>query len=99
MNAYVYCAALFCESCIAPTLVDLEPSEDSGEYPQGPYSNGAGEADTPQHCDACKVFLENPLTPDGEEYVREALTEATGDAEVLRTWAEFYDYIDVESEA
>lgn len=43
---------------------------DSDAYPQGPYPDGGGESDTPQHCDACGVFLANPLTDDGRAYVR-----------------------------
>ncbi|MFN0317543.1 MAG: hypothetical protein ACKVQA_21165 [Burkholderiales bacterium] len=45
---------------------------DSSEYPKGPYDEGGGEADSPQHCGGCREFLENPLTPDGMEYVRDA---------------------------
>src|SRR6516164_8054322 len=51
--------------------------QESDYYPQGPYANGGGEADSPQHCDACGVFLENPLTPDGTRYVRSSSTLAT----------------------
>lgn len=48
-----------------------ESSYDSDEWPKGPYPDGGGEADTPQHCAGCHEFLENPLTSDGYEYVRE----------------------------
>lgn len=48
-----------------------ESSYDSDEFPKGPYLDGGGESDTPQHCGACHEFLENPLTDDGLEYVRE----------------------------
>ena len=44
-------------------------SWNSHHWPQGPYPDGGGEADTPQHCDTCSVFLENSLTDDGREYV------------------------------
>jgi len=70
---YVYRAALLCEDCASPKMYCLEyvnmvmggrwplPGwQDSTCYPQGPYSNGGGEADSPQHCDACGVFLETP---------------------------------------
>ena len=53
-----------------------ETTYDSDDYPKGPYANGGGEADTPQHCDECQLFLENPLTSDGVAYVREAIAEA-----------------------
>lgn len=48
-----------------------EGSYDSDDFPKGPYPEGGGEADTPQHCDSCHEFLENPLTSDGMAYVRE----------------------------
>ena len=69
--------------------------QESDYYPQGPYANGGGEADSPQHCDACGVFLENPLTPDGTRYVLEKLVEhardGSGSAEVLKQWADHYN--------
>lgn len=71
MKAFIYQAALLCEACAKKTSDKLTPSADSDQYPQGPYSYGGGEADTPQHCDQCGVFLENQLTDDGVEYVRE----------------------------
>ena len=73
-----------------------ESDYDSGDLPKGPYPNGGGEADTPQHCDGCGVFLGNPLTTDGERYVIEQLVEhardGRGDAEVLNTWGSFYGF-------
>jgi hypothetical protein len=42
-----------------------ESDYDSDELPKGPYGNGGGETDSPQHCDACGCFLQNPLTTDG----------------------------------
>jgi hypothetical protein len=72
-----------------------ESDYDSDDLSKGPYANGGGEADTPQHCDACGVFLENPLTPDGYQYVDEAIQrhaiDGWGDREVLKTWAKFYE--------
>ena len=41
----------------------------------GPLPDGGGEADTPQHCAHCGVFLENPLTQDGVKYVVEYIDE------------------------
>lgn len=85
----MYCAALYCEDCgedirkqldaegKAPADRDDESSFDSDQYPKGPYGDGGGEADTPQHCDSCGLFLENPLTPDGDAYVREKAKEYT----------------------
>ncbi len=103
MDAYIFQAALLCEDCAADIKTRLAANaaeEDSDRYPQGPYSNGGGEADRPQHCDSCHVFLENELTGDGYDYVREALEDnrdsARGNPEVLKEWSDFYG-IDVES--
>jgi hypothetical protein len=72
-----------------------ENDYDSEDLPKGPYSNGGGQADTPQHCDGCGVFLENPLTTNGNRYVNEKLTEhardGSGNAEVLEQWAKHYN--------
>ena len=74
-----------------------ERDYDSDDLPKGPYADGGGEADTPQHCDGCRQFLENPLTGDGLTYVEDAirvsltserLTGATNEAVV--EWANFY---------
>ena len=68
MDVYVFQAALLCESCGEAICAKLNRNGvdsdrvDSDSFPKGPYGNGGGEADTPQHCDACGVFLENPLT-------------------------------------
>jgi hypothetical protein len=63
MNVYMYKAALYCEDCgkairqqldraeKTPDNVNDESSYDSDDYPKGPYPNGGGEADCPQHCD------------------------------------------------
>jgi hypothetical protein len=75
-----------------------ESDYDSDDLHKGPYADGGGEADTPQHCDGCRQFLENPLTGDGLTYVEDAiraalttkrLTGATNDAVV--EWANFYN--------
>lgn len=102
MDAYIFQAALQCEPCAMETrstltaLHNYGPDDwplDSGDWPQGPYPNGGGESDGPEHCDRCGLFLENPLTSDGEAHVKEELEFADGDPEVLKVWAEFYDYI------
>jgi hypothetical protein len=111
MNAYVYQSALLCEECTLivckdktvpgkPVLlpVDLDTNTyDSDTYPKGPYPNGGGEVDRPQHCDHCGVFLENPLTADGYEYVKQSMSIATlrvpYPKETLShsVWAPFYN--------
>lgn len=88
MNAYIYAADLYCDACgetiradihkagKAPANPDAESTYDSSDYPKGPYANGGGESDSPCHCGACGVFLENPLTRDGVEYVRGEIARA-----------------------
>lgn len=82
MNAYMFNAALLCEACAKRIRAEieaetgasaqlLETGTDSESYPQGPYANGGGEADCPQSCDQCGLFLENTLTPDGDAWLRE----------------------------
>jgi hypothetical protein len=78
-----------------------EDREDSDSYPQ--YVNN-DESDCPQHCgnhSACSnyiqlsdgsrigCFLENSLTTDGEEYVRNAHDERH--SEVTEMWMNYYD--------
>lgn len=102
MNAYIYNADIYCEACgeairnemananHAPENWDDESSYDSGEFPKGPYPDGGGESDCPNHCGACGAFLENPLTTDGMNYVIESLqTEPSG--ELVNQWAEYYE--------
>ncbi|GAF74579.1 unnamed protein product [marine sediment metagenome] len=117
MDVYIYAADIYCKQCgeaireritregTAPADLDDEVSYDSDEFPKGPYSDGGGEADCPQHCgsgpdclnaieldDGSKVgaWLENELTTDGVEYVREAIREG---GEVAELWADYYlDY-------
>lgn len=77
---------------------------DSNHFPAGPYPNGGGEADCPQHCDcgpdclsplklpngkAVGAWLENPLTADGVAYVQEKLRDAS-ESPVVQFWAEMY---------
>jgi hypothetical protein len=106
VNAYVYQAALLCEDCgqekreeldasgKAPADPSDESSYDSGEYPKGPYPDGGGEAGSPRHCDACGLFLENPLTADGDKYLLDTVVrhfrDGTGNREVLGEWIGYY---------
>ena len=104
MLAYVYQADLYCEDCANAIKAELgficeglsEYTFDSDVYPKGPFP--AGDSDTPDHCGACGIFLENSLTGDGEEYVKDSIRVGTGDPEVLATWKEFYSYLFPEEE-
>lgn len=108
MEAYVFQAALYCRDCGEALVRDLrdrgaEDTGDSDDFPQGPYPDGGGEADTPQHCDngtqcvAAEIiggrrvgaFLENPLTSDAEAYVRQSLADTPG-SPLVRFWVEHY---------
>ena len=94
MDAYVFQAALLCSACAKVVMgrkhgQNARDLEDSDCYPQGPYSDGGGEADCPQHCDHCQAFLENPLTSDGYKYVRKEWN-ACG-CSVTDLWRDFYE--------
>lgn len=82
MDTYIYQADIYCEECAQKisNKIMVKPEKifdtrnlkglSSDEFPHGPFPNGGGEADTPQHCGNCGLFLENALTGDGECYVR-----------------------------
>lgn len=94
-NAYIFQADLICESCahdLKKALKDVgkEDTGDSGDWPQGPYPDGGGQADGPVHCGGggdcierinlgsgivVGQWLENPLTKDGLEYVAEKIAD------------------------
>lgn len=108
MKAYIFRAELICHDCAAdymrhnvkPDHVDMadESTFDSDEWPKGPYANGGGEADTPQHCGHCGTFLENPLTSDGASYVRRLAEpfkypDTSGD---VATWSEIAERADAD---
>lgn len=96
MEIYIYCADIYCKKC-GKSLIDNEVKDlnktntgDSNDYPQGPTE--AGEADYPQHCGDCGVFLENPLTSDGEDYVRECIADKPNNV-AMQEWIAYYDYL------
>ena len=87
------------EDCAYSALADEwdwdESSYCSYQMPKGPYPDGGGEADTPEHCGGCHVHLENDLTPDdGYSYVGEAIQafaeSGAGQGEVIREWLNAY---------
>lgn len=96
MDVYMYQADLICEMCGRSKLEELSTFDegrfkgrDSDHYPQGPYPDGGGEADCPNHCGVCGIFLENPLTEDGVEYLKECIAD-TPHSPVVQLWAEHY---------
>lgn len=99
MDVYIFQADIYCDDCgrdIQAGLekaVPLDERDDSDRYPQGPYGDGGGEADCPQHCGACRTFLYNPLTGDGEKYVVEKVRSGEGDTEILTQWWNHYSHL------
>jgi len=104
MDIYIFNADIYCAGCGDRMQSETEipigaDFQDSTTFPQGPYPNGGGEADTPQHCGDCDIFLENPLTSDGEQYVTESFEHEKkmgikdGTARAVNIWADFYDYL------
>ena len=91
-TVFIYQAELLCTDCGNRTVERLEQANvfDHGDSDGFPQEEIVCESDTPDHCAGCGVFLENPLTPDGVAYVREALRAGTGDSETLATWRAFY---------
>lgn len=101
MDVFIYCGDIECESCAVDRIRELQSRDvadngDSDTYPQGPYPNGGGEADMPQHCGSCGLFLDNPLTSDGETFVRDAFGEyveiGRGALEVIGEWKLAYSW-------
>ena len=76
-DAYMYNADLICEDCGNKIVEQLEKkgienTGDSNDFPQGPYSDGGGESDVPQHCKVGRLWARiysdylrdcRPLTP------------------------------------
>jgi hypothetical protein len=104
VDAYIFQSDIYCDNCATDIKADLIRSgaadghePDSNSFPQGPYSEGGGEADCPQHCGHCRTFLDNPLTGDGETYVRDAFREfvetGRGNPAVLGEWKQGYDWV------
>jgi hypothetical protein len=78
---------------------------DSDDYPQGPFESSLEESDSPQHCgqrDDCinaesypglnkgvGLFLENALTTDGMDYVKNVVKANPNDT-VAQLWGKFY---------
>ena len=103
MKVWMYKAALWCDECMRLTKWMIEKPAgynlhdehtwDSDDYPKGPYESDGIHADSPDHCYNCGRFLESRLTTEGNNYVLEAVTSGHGDASVLATWRDYYDYL------
>jgi len=64
--------------------------------PKVQFLTGGGEADSPQHCDNCQVFLENELTTEGYNFVKGMIgryihNKQEGNLDTLKEWIDFYD--------
>jgi len=109
MYVYMYNADLYYEECgcsiqdrltkegKAPANPDDQFSYDSGDYPVGPYPNGGGDSDSPKHCGGCGVFLENPLTSEGERYVGRLYLESLQTGKMSPTLAEWIAYYEMDA--
>jgi hypothetical protein len=89
---YVYQADKYCEDCAIQRQEGLnangvQDDGDSGTYPQGPYYNQ--ESDAPEHCADCHKFLENRLTQEGYNYVRERAAE-NPNGPAIQQWLAYY---------
>ena len=101
MYVYVYRSDFLCDRCgesvrqaiPCPGNPNDEYSYDSDDWPKGPFPNGGGEADCPQHCSRCEIFLENPLTTGGYKYLKSVLDSSEGNSVVLTLWSDFYNGI------
>lgn len=95
-TVYVWHAALICEDCIKKIIPQLlaegrGDTGDSVDFPQGPYNDGGGEADSAQFCDsgpnclnciplpggrAIGCPLDNPLTTEGQATVMASIVRS-----------------------
>ncbi len=105
-GTYIYQADVWCPTCakeiadsiIAEGKAPADPSDehsyDSDNFPKGPFFDE--ESDSPEHCAGCHIFLENPLTTHGEEYMREmvdqAIEKGRGEEPHIKEWMDFYGY-------
>ena len=100
MKIYMFDGDVYCKPCgeaIAATLPDPDAWErehpDSNSYPIA-YDSSEGEADSPEHCGKCGLFLERNLTEDGVRYVKEIVSEdLETESEIVgivKEWIDFY---------
>lgn len=89
ITSWIHNAAIYCDDCKPDNGCSDDRCLDSECCPQPVFST-SDEADTPQHCEACNAFLENALTGDGMEWLREALSSERGTDEIKDEWRSFY---------
>src|SRR5208283_6081005 len=107
-GTYIYQAEMWCPTCAKEIAADIqqnypnempadptdEHSYDSDNYPKGPFFDE--ESDAPEHCAGCHIFLENPLTSHGQEYMMQmvdgAVAKGRGDEPHIKEWMDFYEY-------
>ena len=99
---YMFEADWYCPDCAKGIERDLigegfalcQGMDDSDCWPV-PYSSGAGESDSPDHCGSCHRFLGRRLTNAGIAYVGEtASDELDRDGvigEIVQGWLDFYE--------
>lgn len=101
----IYHADVWCDDCADdiksnlqslgadPVDYDDESVYDSDEYPKW-YDEDTEESDYPQHCAGCRRFLENPLTTDGMNYVRDTVRDDVRsghtDSVAVTEWFPYY---------
>ena len=113
MDVFIFQADIWCADCgrlIQKRLEEdnVEDTGDSDDYPQGPFGDGGGEADSPQFCaahDGCINFiqvdgrkigapLENPLTTDGVEYLKGMIKGKRSQSQFIRVLKDVWgDYL------
>lgn len=77
ITSWTHNGAIYCDGCAPAKGCSDDRCDDSDCCPQPVFST-SDEADTPQHCAVCNVFLENALTSGGFEWLREALSSEHG---------------------
>lgn len=106
LAAYIYQAAFFCKPCGERLRAGITNAGNAPENPDDPLGYDSddfpkpiveGESDRPEHCAHCAVFLENPITLAGFDYIlAQAQRHLAEDCEkkhpncVIRKWIDFY---------
>lgn len=90
MDGAIYNAEMYCDDCAEKIKRRIEA--DGSDSPQH-CAAGGGCVNAHEFEGGCKigVWLENDLTLDGEDYVKDAVREG---GDVAELWAYYYDYLD-----